>query len=92
MKFKYIQQDCDPTLADDTSLPTNSFLVEYVIDKTIHYDIVMANKQVDIFDYYWDHFRHDLLTFNQTKGKINPKLWGYKSSSEKKKSKKRDDD
>lgn len=85
MKFVIIHEDCDPTLADDKSLPTNSYLVEYVLDKKIHYDIVMANKKVDIFDHYYDHYREDFLTFNQTEGRISPKLYGYKSPSEKKK-------
>lgn len=85
MKFKIINQDCDPNLASDKNLPSNSYLVEYVLDKTIHYDIVMSNKQVDIFDHYYDLYRHDFLTFNQTEGRISPKLWGYKAPSDKKK-------
>ena len=85
MKFVIIHEDCDPKLADDKSLPTNSYLVEYVLDKKIHYDIVMANKKVDIFDHYYDLYRYDLLTFNQTEGRISPKLYGYKAPSDKKK-------
>jgi hypothetical protein len=85
--LKIIHEDCDPSLADDKSLPTSSFLVEYVIGKDIHYDIVMAAKQVEIFDYYWDKYREDLLTFNQTQGRISPKLWGYKAPEGKKKKK-----
>ncbi len=87
MKFKIIHQDCDPDLANNKELPTNSFLVEYVLGKTIHYDIVMSNKTVDIFDHYYDTYREDFITFNQTEGRINPKLWGYtpKDSKEKKK-------
>jgi hypothetical protein len=85
--LKIIHEDCDPSLAEDKSLPTSSFLVEYVIGKDIHYDIVMAAKQVEIFDYYWDKYREDLLTFNQTQGRISPKLWGYKAPEGKKKKK-----
>lgn len=85
--MKIIHEDCDPSLAEDKSLPTSSFLVEYVIGKDIHYDIVMAAKQVEIFDYYWDKYREDLLTFNQTQGRISPKLWGYKAPEGKKKKK-----
>lgn len=85
--MKIIHEDCDPRLADDRSLPTSSFLVEYVLDKKIHYDIVMSTKQVEIFDYYWDKYREDLLSFNQTQGRINPKLWGYKTKEVKKKEK-----
>lgn len=86
--MKILHENCDPSLADDKSLPYTSYLVEYVIGKTIQYDLVMANKQVDIFDYYWDKYREDLLAFTQTQGKINPKLWGYKKPEGKKKKEK----
>ena len=39
------------------------------------FDIVTAPKRVDIFDYYWDLYRHDFVTMNQTEGRANPKLW-----------------
>ncbi len=87
MKFKIIHQDCDPDLANNKELPTNSFLVEYVLGKTIHYDIVMSNKTVDIFDHYYDTYREDFITFNQTEGRINPKLWGYTPKDSKKEKK-----
>lgn len=87
MKFKIIHQDCDPDLANNKELPTNSFLVEYVLGKTIHYDIVMSNKTVDIFDHYYDTYREDFITFNQTEGRINPKLWGYTPKDGKKEKK-----
>ena len=87
MKFKIIHQDCDPDLANNKELPTNSFLVEYVLGKTIHYDIVMSNKSVDIFDHYYDTYREDFITFNQTEGRINPKLWGYTPKDNKKEKK-----
>tara|TARA_A100001201_G_scaffold39470_1_gene41161 strand:+ start:2250 stop:2513 length:264 start_codon:yes stop_codon:yes gene_type:complete len=87
LKFKIIHQDCDPDLANNKELPTNSFLVEYVLGKTIHYDIVMSNKTVDIFDHYYDTYREDFITFNQTEGRINPKLWGYTPKDSKKEKK-----
>ncbi len=73
--MKIIHEDCDPSLADDKSLPTSSFLVEYVIGKDIHFDIVMAAKQVDIFDHYWDNYRSDLKGMTQAEGRANPKLY-----------------
>jgi len=85
LKFIIIHEDCDPKLAEDKSLPTNSYMVEYVLDKKIHYDIVMASKKVDIFDHYYDLYRYDLLNFNQTEGRIRPNLYGYKAPVEKKK-------
>lgn len=87
MNFKIIHQDCDPDLANNKELPTNSFLVEYVLGKTIHYDIVMSNKTVDIFDHYYDTYKEDFITFNQTEGRITPKLWGYTPKESKKEKK-----
>ena len=82
---KIIQTDCDPTAADDKSLPTNSFLVEYLQDGVTKFDIVMAAKQVDIFDDYWDKYRHDFVTMSQTEGRIRPNIWGYTAPDSKKK-------
>lgn len=82
--MKILQENCDPDVANDKSLPYTSYLVEYVVGKTIQYDLVMANKKVDIFDYYWDRYREDLLTFTQTEGRVNPKIWGYKKPEKKK--------
>lgn len=83
--IKIIHQDCDPSLSEDKSLPYTAYMVEYVQGETSHYDIVMSNKRVDIFDHYWDKYRHDFVTMNQTGGRTNPKLYGYKSSDKKKK-------
>jgi hypothetical protein len=49
--------------------------VEYIEGETTHWDIVMAGKRVDIFDEYWDKYRENLITFTQTEGRSNPKLW-----------------
>jgi len=70
-----IYTDCDPTVAEDKSLPTNAFLVEYLQDGVTKFDIVTSLKQVDIFDYYWDNYRNDLQNITQAKGNIKPNLW-----------------
>jgi hypothetical protein len=72
---KVLHSDCDPTLAQDRSLPYTAFLVEYAQDGMTKFDIVTAAKQVDIFDDYWDKYRHDFRTMTQTEGRVNPKLW-----------------
>lgn len=87
MSVRIINQNCHPDLAKDRSLPYTSYLVEYVVGKEIQYDIVVANKKVDIFDHYWDRYREDLLTFTQTEGRVNPKLWDNKKIEGKKKKK-----
>ena len=76
--IKMLHQDCDPTLAQDRSLPYTAFLVEYLQDGMTHFDIVTAPKQVDIFDDYWDKYRNDFQGMSQTEGRANPKLWSPK--------------
>ena len=87
-KIKFIHSDCDPTLAEDKSLPTSAYLIEYLQDGNTHFDIVTAAKQVDIFDYYWDNYRSDFKTITQAQGRISPKLWGNPPPKEKEKKKK----
>ena len=41
---KILQQDCDPSAAEDTSLPYTTYLVEYKQDGITKFDIVIAAK------------------------------------------------
>jgi hypothetical protein len=82
--IKFIHQDCDPSLAQDRSLPYTAYLVEYLQDGITKFDIVTSKKKVDIFDHYWDNYRGDFKNMTQTEGRINPKLWGYDKKSDKK--------
>ena len=81
--MKIIKQCCDPADADK-SLPYTAYLVKYRDDGTIKYDLVYGSKQVEIFDYYWDLYRHDLLDMQQSEGRINPKLWQDPNAPKKK--------
>lgn len=85
--IRIIESDCDPSIAQDKTLPSNSFLVEYLQDGNTHFDIVTCQKQVEIFDEYWDKYRGDFINMTQTEGRVNPKLWGYESKDSKKKKK-----
>lgn len=75
MKVKIIHAQCDPSLAQDRTLPHTAYLVEYVQDGQTMFDIVVATKRVDIFDHYWDNYRHDFVNMTQTEGRVSPKLW-----------------
>jgi hypothetical protein len=75
LNIKILQQNCDPELANDRTLPYNSYLVHYCIDGSFCYDLVISNKKIDIFDYYWDRYREGLKWYKQSEGRINPKLW-----------------
>ena len=52
--MRILHQNCEPSAANDKSLPYNTYLVTYKMDGAIAYDLIQANKQVEIFDYYWD--------------------------------------
>lgn len=84
---KVIHEDCDPSLSQDTSLPYSAYLVEYIQGETVHFDIVMSGRVVDIFDVYYDKYKKDLINITQAEGRIAPKLWGYQSPDQKKKGK-----
>ncbi len=81
--IKMIKQDCDPSLAEDRSLPYTAYMVEYLQDGITKFDVVSAAKQSDIFDHYWDKYR-DVRGMKWTDGKANPKMWGYKAPDSKK--------
>jgi len=85
LSIKILHQNCDPSVANDRSLPYTAYLVEYETEGVIAYDIVIPNKRVDIFDYYWDKYREGFKGFKQSEGRANPKLWGIQPKEEKKK-------
>ncbi|AGN33700.1 hypothetical protein SWYG_00191 [Synechococcus phage S-IOM18] len=82
--IKMIHKDCDPSLCEDRSLPYTAYMVEYLQDGMTKFDICSASKQVDIFDHYWDHYRHDFVNMRQTEGRANPKLWQDPNQKKKK--------
>ena len=82
---RIIHQDCDPTLAQDKSLPYNTFLIEYIQGGLTKFDIASGPKQVDIFDDYWDKYSSDFKNMTQTEGRVNPKMWNDPSKPSKKK-------
>ena len=79
--MKVLHQDCSPEVANDKSLPYNAYLVTYKDDGVKKHDLVLANKKVEIFDHYWDKYREDLISFKQSEGRTNPKLWDIQPNS-----------
>ena len=79
-----LHQNCEKSVAQDKSLPLNSYLVTYISDEETFYDIVICNKQVDIFDMYWDKYREGLKDIRWTDGRVNPKLWQSRTENKKK--------
>ena len=87
--MKVIKENCDPKDAQDKSLPYTAYLVEYKVDGKERYDISIAQKAVDLFDYYYDLYKKDFVKFTQSEGRINPKLWNDPSQKKKPKRKTR---
>jgi hypothetical protein len=79
-----LHQKCEKSVAKDKSLPLNSYLVTYISEEETFYDIVICNKQVDIFDMYWDKYREGLQDIRWTDGRVNPKLWQSRTEKTKK--------
>ena len=74
-----IHEDCDPTLAKDKKLPYTSYLVEYMREGRIAYDIATATSKVELFDEYYDKYKKDFVTMKQAEGIIRPNLWQDRS-------------
>ena len=70
-----LYEDCDPEKANDKELPYTSYLVKYLKDGKITYDVVVCNKRVELFDHYYDKYNKDFIRFDQTEGRVSPKLW-----------------
>ena len=65
--------------------PTDSYIIKYVFDDNIHYDLTRGSR-IKLFDMYWDKFKRGLKSIDYGKGTIKPNLWGYQypKSSKKK--------
>lgn len=85
MSCRILHENCDRSFAKDKTLPLNSYIVKYIVNDETRYDIVICNKQTQIFDMYWDRYREGLKDIRWTDGTVNPKLWGNKPKEEKKK-------
>lgn len=82
-KINIIHKNCDPSLAEDRSLPLGSYLVSYRDNDEVLYDIVQG-LQVKIFDHYYDEYRN-LISMKWTEGRVNPKLYNQKPKEKSKK-------
>ena len=74
VKLKIIHENCSLEKAKDKTLPYSAYLITYESGSGIQHDIAVSNKQVDIFDHYWDKY-HSVISMKQTEGQVNPKQW-----------------
>lgn len=82
MKMVILHRECEPSLSKDKSLPRDSYIVSYLKDDTVLYDIARGTR-VEIFDYYYDNFG-TVKSINWTDGTINPKAYDYMPRESKK--------
>ena len=74
--MKIIKKECTLEDTKDTTLPYTCYVVSYIdTDGQTKRDLVISSKKVEIFDYYWDLYRDNFITMEQSEGKVNPKLW-----------------
>ena len=79
MSINVLKQDCKIEESKDKTLPYTAYLVTYKVDGENKYDLATANKEAELFDYYYDLYKKDFVTFKQSGGIANPKTWNYKS-------------
>ena len=73
-----LEIDCDKSLAKNTKLPRNSYLVTYVTDGVEHHDIIIGLK-TNIFDCYYDSLgKGSLRSIEYTSGNVTAKLFDAK--------------
>ena len=78
MSCNIIHEKCEKTAADDKTLPRNAYLVTYVLEEKVTYDVVMADSKMEIFDSYWDKYKEGLQKIDWAEGNVKPSLWNKK--------------
>ena len=85
-----ILEKCTLEQAHDKSLPTDARLIRYKVDGKEYLDVTRSAKASNIFDLYFDTYGMGALqSIDYGRGTIAPGQWGYVSSSETKKKKRR---
>ena len=72
--------------SNDKSFPTDAFNITYEVDGKICLDVTRSNKQVNIFDFYYDKYCN-VKKIDYGHGTISPSQWGYKAPPKKKRRK-----
>jgi len=64
--------------------PNDAKIVTYEVDGKVCYDLTRSQKDVNLFDMYWDKFGKGLKSISFGHGTANPKTWGLKGPENKK--------
>jgi hypothetical protein len=67
--------------------PNDAMIITYVVNGETRYDLTRSQKEVRIFNMYWDKFRENLKSIDFGMGRTNPKLWRMEPSPSTKKRK-----
>jgi hypothetical protein len=71
--------------AKDSSLPSDAYLIWYIVDGEERVDLTRTPKRVNLFDMYYDKYGPGAVQkIDFGYGRVNPKLWGYKQPEKKK--------
>ena len=71
-----LHENCNPQEDNNTKLPYTAYLIWYKVEDEIRYDIAMGDKQVDVFDAYWDKYGKDgFIGMKQSEGRVQPNRW-----------------
>ena len=75
-----LEIDCERSVAKNTKLPRNSYLVTYMTDGVEHNDIIIGLK-TNIFDCYYDSLgKGSLQSIEYTNGNVTAKLFDAKNT------------
>ena len=71
-----LHENCNPQEDNNTKLPYTAYLIWYKVEDQIRYDIAMGDKQVDVFDAYYDKYGKDgFIGMKQSEGRVQPNRW-----------------
>jgi len=81
-KINIIHRDCDVSIANNKSLPLDSYVISYSDSGVVKFDIAQGT-QVSIFDYYYDEYRN-VISMKWSEGKVNPRTYNQPQKKSKK--------
>lgn len=79
-----LKHNCTLEEARDTQVPTDAYIVSYMMNGKMCYDLTRSGKRVNIFDMYYDAMGDVIYDICWGYGKISPRLWGYRAPEKKK--------
>jgi hypothetical protein len=79
-----LKHNCTLEEAKDKNVPNDAYIVSYVMNGKLCYDLTRSGKRVNIFDMYYDSIGNSIRSIQWGYGKINPRVWGYEAPKTKK--------